>query len=269
MVEPLRAGERLLSPYDPAPAEVLRGASKEKVVLVCEHAGLAVPKRLGDLGLGAEDREKHIGWDIGAGAVARRMAEILDAPTVLQAYSRLVIDCNRPPDAPDAMVEISDGIAVPGNMSLGKRDRSARIKEVFDPFQAKVTALLTSAPRRAVFSIHSFTPWLGGNKRPWDVGFLFRADSRTSHELRRFLLEAEPSLLIGMNQPYQIDDASDWFVPHHGEAAGLAHSLIEIRNDLILDERGQARWADRLAGAITRLMKELPHGADKKHSTGS
>ncbi|MDE4063664.1 N-formylglutamate amidohydrolase [Phaeobacter gallaeciensis] len=247
----------LLGPQDPLPAEVINAASDHPLLLVCEHAGKMVPNALNDLGIAQEDRDSHVFWDIGAEAVTRIMADSLGAPAILQPYSRLVIDCNRPPDAPDAMPEANHGVQVPGNRGLNDAARAARIAEIFDPFQATVERHLKRQPRKIVLSIHSFTPLLTGEPRPWHVGFLFRQDVQTSEHLARFIADAQPELTIGMNQPYQIDDASDWFVPQHGETSGLPHSLIEIRNDLIGDATGQQAWANILTGAVNRYLKEL------------
>ncbi len=263
-----RRAAPLLQPGDPEAVVRLNADSDAPVVLVCEHAGQAIPIGLGDLGLGAVDRARHIGWDIGAGAVTRKLAAALGAPAVLLNYSRLVIDCNRPPEAEDSIPEISDGIGVPGNVALRDEDRAMRIAALFDPFQAAVSALLRSKPRLATLSVHSFTPRMGGTDRPWDVGLLHRHDTTTAERLRRYLLEADPALCIGMNQPYQIDDASDWFVPRHGEASGLAHCLIEIRNDHIRDTAGQSHWAALLTDAINRLTKELTDAAYPQPSAG-
>lgn len=246
----------LLGAGDPAPVENLNDASDAPVLLLCEHAGREVPERLGGLGVTRAQREAHIGWDIGAAEVTREIARRLGAPAVLQRYSRLVIDCNRPPDAPDAVPEVSDGVVIPGNHGLGAEARAARVAEIFAPFHAAAAALFARVPRRAAFAIHSFTPVMGGVRRPWELGFLFRHDRETSARLRELVLRRRPGTVIGMNEPYQIDDASDWFVPRHGEARGLPHSLIEIRNDLIADAAGQAAWAELLAEVIGEFLKE-------------
>ncbi|GLO72657.1 N-formylglutamate amidohydrolase [Phaeobacter inhibens] len=247
----------LLGPQDPSPVEVINAASDHPLLLVCEHAGKRVPHALNGLGIAQEDRDSHVGWDIGAAAVTRILAKALGAPAILQSYSRLVIDCNRPPDAPDAMPEANHGVQVPGNRDLSAAARADRIAEIFGPFQATVERQLMQQSRKIVLSIHSFTPFLAGEPRPWHVGFLFRQDAQTSTHLARFIADAQPELTIGMNQPYQIDDTSDWFVPQHGETSGLPHSLIEIRNDLIGDAAGQQKWADILIAAINRYLREV------------
>ena len=246
----------LLSGKDPDPVELVNVHSDHPVVLVCEHAGQAVPTSLNGLGLSPGALDAHIGWDIGAREVTLRLAKALGTPAVLQRYSRLVIDCNRPPEAPDAVPAISDGVLVPENAGLDSKARQARVSEIFEPFNDATAALLDHPDRRAAFAIHSFTPSIGGRTRPWDIGFLYRHDDKTSPLLRDAIAVIRPDLLIGMNEPYQIEDASDWFVPQHGEARGFAHSLIEIRNDQIVDVAGQEVFADLLSAAITDFLRK-------------
>ncbi|WP_048647027.1 N-formylglutamate amidohydrolase [Nitratireductor soli] len=249
---------RLLTPLDPNPVTIINQESSFPVLLVCEHAGKAVPAALGKLGLADGTLDAHIGWDIGAAGVTRLMAERLDAPAVLQSYSRLVIDCNRPPNAPDAMPEVSDGVTVPGNRGLTAEARARRTREIFEPFDETVASMRAAPHCRALFSIHSFNPQLqDGVLRPWQISFLYRKDARTSERLRQLVLEYGPGLTIGMNEPYTIDDESDWFVPRHGEQSGLPHSLIEIRNDLIADAAGQAEWATLLSRVMHHFVTEL------------
>lgn len=256
-IEPEKRPKYLLTKSDPSPVNILNGNFDHPLLLVCEHAGQAIPKSLNGLGISNADLDSHIGWDIGAEAVTRGIAEALGAPAVLQRYSRLVIDCNRPPDAPDGIPETSHKIEIPGNRRLKPNARNARRQEIFEPFQHAVSNCFERHPRRIVLSIHSFNPKLDGTVRPWDVSFLFRKDSETSRYLSDCMHEMHPDLIIGMNEPYQIDNDSDWFVPHHGEAQGVAHSLIEIRNDLIRTPEDQAKWAQNLTAAITRFLRKV------------
>ena len=252
-----RGRARLLTDEDSAPAQCVNPNSTSPVALVCEHAGRAIPARLDGLGVSAADLERHIAWDLGAARAAHALAERLDAPLVAQRYSRLVIDCNRPPESPLATPGTSDGTDVPANRHMTAAERERRVEEIFRPWDAAVTTMLDGAPRRFAFAIHSFTPMLAdGVQRPWDIGFLFRRDHRTSAVLAKYLRSMEPVLEIGMNQPYRIDDESDWFVPHHAEPRAIGHSLIEIRNDHLADAAGCDRWADRLADAIRHLLAE-------------
>lgn len=248
--------EDLLGPDDPSPYEVVNGDSTYPVVLVCEHAGRLIPKSLGAMGLSDEARRAHIAWDIGAEAVSRLVAEALGARLVLQRYSRLVIDCNRPPDSDSSMPLVSDAIPVPGNHALSLDARQQRIDTIFEPFQRAVHAQIKQPACRAVLSIHSYTRTMAGMRRPWDIGLLFREDTRTSQALARHFESFVPGDRIGLNQPYQIDDESDWFVPRHGEANGLQHSLIEICNDLIDTSTGQRRWAENLSTVISQFVRK-------------
>lgn len=262
------ATRALLGLTDPAPVEWVNRDSPSPVLLLCEHAGQAIPEALADLGLPDGAIDLHIGWDIGAERLARALASLLGAPLILQRYSRLVIDCNRPPETEDAIPAISDGITVPGNQGLSEHARQARRRAVFDPLEAAITQGLDAHSRRAAFSIHSFTRQMravspqsqrdGNNpgtdrERPWHAGFLARRDIRTTSTLLAHIVGRAPELNLTLNEPYQVDDATDWFIPAHAEPRGLAHALVEVRNDQLTDGNGIDRWADLLAGAITSL----------------
>jgi len=227
--------------------------SQAPVVLVCEHAGCAVPAGMRGLGITDAQRKDHIGWDIGAAAVSRELAQRLGVTAVLQRYSRLVIDCNRPPQADDSIPTESAGVVIPANQQLTAVDRQQRVAHVFDPFDRALKELMTKSATHSAFSIHSFTPVFAGRRRPWDVGFLFRADRMTSENLAAQLKSSQPHLNIGMNQPYAIDDESDWFVPQYAEPLALNHSLIEIRNDHLRTAEGQQWWATQLSDIISKV----------------
>lgn len=247
----------LIGPDEPEPFEIVNEEASSPVVLVCEHAGRVIPKSLGSLGLDEPPLNDHIAWDIGADGLTRLLATRLGATAILQPYSRLVIDCNRPVIAPDSIPEISDGVPIPGNRNLTDTDQQARIDAIFRPFHQAVDRVLDSRRCKAAFAIHSFTPVMEGFLRPWDISFLYRHDTSTSRTLAASIGGLNPELTIGMNQPYQIEDRSDWFVPQHAERRRLPHSLIEVRNDHLRSDRASLLWADRLAGAITSVMETL------------
>ena len=245
----------LLSADDPAPVEWLNADSTAPVLLVCEHAGRAVPKELAGLGLPEGAIDDHIGWDIGALGVAQRVAERLGAPLIAQRYSRLVIDCNRPPASPGAIPEISDGRRIPGNIAISTEQRMARVRDIFAPFAAAVVEGFATAPRRLAISIHSFTPAMRGkDERPWHAGFLARQELDTSRRFIEHIEQTAPHHVLALNQPYQIDDATDWFIPTQCETRHIRHSLVEIRNDLIRCPDGQDLWAGYLTGAIRSIL---------------
>lgn len=245
----------LLTQNDPEPIELVNADSDAPVLLLCEHAGLAIPEALGDLGVSAEARASHRGWDIGAATVARHLADHLGAPLILQRYSRLVIDANRPPGGVESMPETVDGVAIPANKGLSAGEKEARIAAIFRPMDRAIGYAFEAAERRAAFSIHSYTPRLGGVDRPWHAGFLTRRSIPTAERLMASVARAAPEWLLAVNEPYRIDDETDWFIPVHAEARGLPHCLIEIRNDLIDAPAGAAQWACLLAEAISDVMR--------------
>lgn len=249
-------GTGLLGAGDPQTVEIRHPQSASPLFLLCEHAGQAVPHALGGLGLPAGAINEHIGWDIGAEALACAISDRLECPLILQRYSRLVIDCNRPPLSKGSIPERSDSVPIPGNAGLKEQDHDLRRQAIFDPMNDAITAMFAAHPRRAVFSIHSYTRHFQGAERPWDAGFLTRKDTAAAHHLMEEIARAGPKLNLTLNQPYQIDDASDWFIPRYAEARGMRHTLIEVRNDHLRDPAGIARWADLLAPAIRTLMEK-------------
>jgi predicted N-formylglutamate amidohydrolase len=224
-------------------------------VIVVDHAGKRIPRRLGALGLLEADRARHIAWDIGAWAVALTLAERLDATLIGQAYSRLVIDCNRDPSVESAMATLSETTPIPGNMDLSAAEVAARRTEVFDVYHARLRALLderqAQGRRTVLIALHSMTDVYKGVYRPMQCAVLYNKDARFS----RCVLKAfrrEPSLVVGENEPYSVSDDTDYTVPHHAERRGLPHAEIEMRQDLIVGAAGQAQWAERLARVLTQ-----------------
>ncbi|UCI31714.1 N-formylglutamate amidohydrolase [Mesorhizobium sp. B4-1-4] len=245
----------VLSPTDPTPVETVNADGRSSIVLVCEHAGTAVPKRLDGLGLPAAEMHRHIAYDIGAEGVARHLARILDAPLFLQRYSRLVIDCNRPFDAPDCIAEVSDQTVVPANLQLAERERRQRYLEIHQPFHHELAEFLdrrgdARAPTTLV-AVHSFTPRLmNGPERPWKIGVLSNRDRSFAERFLSCFQARNPTVTSAHNQPYMVDDKSDYTIPVHGEARGLPHLLLEIRNDLIGETDGQSAWASLIGEAL-------------------
>lgn len=249
----------LLDPDEPPPVATRHLDSRHPLVLLCEHAGRRLPRRLGDLGLAPADLESHIAWDIGARGVAEALADRFGAALIRQRYSRLAIDCNRTLDSPTLIVTTSGGIDVPGNRSLDDTARAARIAEIWRPYQDAVTALLAArAARRQptlLVAVHSFTPVFMGVARPWHVGFL-SGPTRWVSEALLAEVARDPVVVAALDQPYRIEP-DDYSVPMHGDAAGLPSSFIEIRNDLVADASGQQAWARRLGDALEAALARL------------
>ncbi len=250
----------LLQEGDPSPVQTLNENGSAPFLLVCDHAGRAVPSRLGDLGVAAPEMDRHIAWDIGAEAVTTHLAPMLDAVAILQRYSRLVIDCNRPPGHPTAIPLVSDGTDIPANAGLSEEAAAARVREIFQPYHAAIRAELDR--RRtpcAVIAVHSFTPVFGGVTRPWEAGVLHDSDPAFSLLVGAALREA--GYVVGDNEPYRMGDGSDYTVPTHAEARGLPYLELEIRQDLIGHDAGQHRWAALLADIIPRAWDRLAAAA--------
>lgn len=252
---------RLLQPGDPEPVEIINPQGGGRIVLTCEHAGRLVPRRLGDLGVPPADWERHIAWDIGAGELARRLSDRLNAPLVMQRYSRLVIDCNRPLDAADCIPEMSDGTVIPGNRHLSLEVRAQRYAEIHMKLHQAIDRLLDQVQPDALISVHSFTPVYGTAARPMQAALLFNRDPRLAHLMHRDLTARRPDLEIALNAPYTVDDISDFTIPRHGEMRGLPHVLLEIRNDQLADATGLDGWAGLLADAIVGSLQRLAEAA--------
>ncbi|HEX3574197.1 MAG TPA: N-formylglutamate amidohydrolase [Rhodopila sp.] len=242
----------LLTAEDPSPVRVLRETATSDLFLTADHAGRVIPKALGDLGVPEAERERHIAWDIGIAGVTERLSVLLDATAVLQAYSRLVIDCNRDPSWPSAMPEVSEYTPIPGNVALTQAAKAARVAEIFTPYHDRIRTLLDArgGRRTVLIAMHSFTPSFKGENRAMQVGMLYNKDARLAGILLD-LLRREGDLTIGDNAPYAITEDSDYGIPTHGEKRGLPHIEIEIRQDLIATQSGQQAWAERFARLLT------------------
>jgi predicted N-formylglutamate amidohydrolase len=214
-----RTPSPLLATDEIEPVSVRNAGGASPLLLVADHAGVASPRALGRLGVSASEWQRHIAYDIGIAGLGERLADALDATLIRQNYSRLVIDCNRPIEAPTSIPEIIEA-------EIESRRRTGRLA--------------------ALLALHSFTPTFKGQARPWHVALLHNRDRRLADRLIA-LFKQEIGLLVGDNEPYFVSDATDYTIPVHGERHGLPHALIEIRQDLIADEAGQQQWAERLA----------------------
>jgi predicted N-formylglutamate amidohydrolase len=234
------------------------------LLIVCDHASNALPAEYGTLGLPQQQLERHIGYDIGAANVTRALAEQMNAPAVLSGFSRLLIDANRGDDDPTLIMRLSDGAAVPGNADYDEAERTRRIAHYYEPYHRAIdgaidTAIDAGRPP-AIFSIHTFTENWRGTPRPWHATILWDKDPRLPVPLLQ-ALQSEAGLVIGENVPYTGELKGDCLY-RHATQRGLAHALIEIRQDLVRGEDGQREWAQRLARIMTPLL-QAPGAAAK------
>jgi predicted N-formylglutamate amidohydrolase len=232
---------------------ILRPRGPGRYVIFCDHASNRIPAELRDLGLPAPELTRHIAWDIGAAGVTEALSEILDAPAILCQTSRLVIDCNRNLDASDLIPEVSDGTVIPGNLHLTATARAARIERWFRPYHDAVEAILlereASGVRSVVISVHSMTASLAGVPRPWQVALSSYLD-RSLAEPVLAALRRPGDIVVGDNQPYDLDPATDYSIPFHALRRGLPHLQVEFRQDEVADADAQRRWALRFAQAL-------------------
>ena len=247
----------LLEPDEPDPVVIERDQSSSAIFITCDHADHLLPRRLGDLGISEQERQRHIGWDIGALEVATQIADHLRATLVAQRYSRLVIDCNRQLGSLASIPESSEDTEIPGNEELDDAERSARADAIHRPYHDRISGLLEHRARRGqptmLVAMHSFTPVWRGEKRPWHIALSSDRDRRV-HEDLLARLGRDGNLHVGDDQPYKVEPV-DYTIPVHGAERGLPHVQIEVRQDLITDGNGQAEWAERL-GALLRQVAQ-------------
>ncbi|GGE89503.1 N-formylglutamate amidohydrolase [Sphingomonas prati] len=255
------AWNTLLSAGDPDPVAIRNPSGTAPFLLIGDHAGNAIPQSLGDLGVSAAERARHIGWDIGIAALGAELSRHLDAVWIAQNYSRLVIDCNRAPDAcavPNAVVPVSDETPIPANHGLDDAARAARVDEIHAPYQDAIAAEIarrTAAGQPTVLvALHSFTPVMAGTKRPWHVGILHDGANDGFARAVLSLLDADPLLTVGDNEPYKMDRI-DHTIPRHAFAAGLPYVEFEVRQDLLGDAAGIDRWCGIVARVLTAAAR--------------
>jgi predicted N-formylglutamate amidohydrolase len=229
-------------------------------VIVCDHASNRIPEEYASFGFPEDALQTHIAWDPGALAVVRRLSSRFDAPLIWPDVSRLVIDCNRAPEASSLIVVESEGRPVPANRALSDEERKRRLDRIHKPYHAEIDACLTrrmsSGRPTALIAIHSFTPVYFGKARPWQIGIVFDEDRRMA-DLLISGLKADPALTVGINEPYSPADHVYYTVARHSRPRGLPAAMIEIRNDEIGDEAGQRSWATRLTAILSAATPSL------------
>ena len=239
------------------PEVVHREAASDglNVLIVCEHASNAIPPEFGDLGLDPMARQSHIAWDPGAVEVAREMRRLLGADLVAGSVSRLLYDCNRPPEAPSAMPAESEVYWIAGNANLTVKDRALRTEQIYQPFRAALELILDSREAGLLLTIHSFTPVYHGVRRTCEIGILHDADIR----LAEALLAAAPArfpYLLERNVPYSATDGVTHTLRRHAIPRGWPNVMIEIRNDLIETPAQQLAMAGHLVSLLKAATNE-------------
>ncbi|CAN7723749.1 N-formylglutamate amidohydrolase [Mesorhizobium caraganae] len=239
-----------------APFDLVEGDRKRGIVLIADHARRDLPEEYGSLGLPAAEFERHIAYDIGVETVTRELAAALDVPAVIANYSRLLIDPNRGEDDPTLIRQLYDGTVVPGNYPMAPEERERRLDGFYRPYHDAVGAMIASVAQASgkapfIFSVHSFTPAMQGIARPWHVGILWDLDDRVARPLIDMLAQ-DRNLVVGDNEPYDGALRGDTMFKH-AIVNGFPHALIEIRQDLIADQKGAIAWAERLAPIVDAI----------------
>lgn len=249
----------LLQPGDPAVFAVERAGGQSAFLITCDHASRRIPRRLGNLLLSEQELATHVAWDLGVADLGRRLSARLDAFLILHNYSRLVIDANRPPGAPDSIPTHSERTRIAANEGLSAGEARQRFEEVFQPYHRRIGQELDARRSRAspsaLVSLHSFTPIYLDAVRPWHVGVLYGRDPR----MGRLVVEGlrrDGDLVVGENEPYAVSDDTDYTILVHGEQRHIPHVELEIRQDLLIHESDLQSWAERLAAV---LEGTLPH----------
>lgn len=249
-----------LTATDPAPFTVINTTGTAPYLLVADHAGDGVPAALADLGLAPAAFRQHIAVDIGVRALITALSQRLDAVAVLANYSRLVIDLNRTLDSSTCVPSVSDGWTIPGNEALSESDREARTTQIFAPYhealRARLETLETQHTVAGIIAIHSFTPIMGGQRRPWHVGVLWNADERLTRQALHDLGQ-QPGLVVGDNEPYSARGPEGFTMPEHAERPGRPHLLFEVRQDLLQSGADIARWCELLSTTIENAWASL------------
>lgn len=263
----VRASASVLAETDGPPVELYNGDGVSRVVLVCEHAANLVPLGLENLGLTDAQLCSHVAWDPGALDLGLFLSASLNAPLVAARFSRLVYDCNRPPDAPSAMPEVTEVCPIPGNASISAEERKQRTQEIYEPFHAELSRVLALKKSRGItpvlVTIHSFTPVFNGARRYVEIGYLHGADRR----LARAMLGNSgfgPPMDVRLNQPYGPQDGVLHTIDRHSDSGCTPHVMIEVRNDLLQSAVGLREVHDLICNALTKSLHDLHLQKSKK-----
>lgn len=238
---------------------VSRADAKSQVVLICEHASHHIPSELNDLGLSTTARHSHVAWDPGALAVAEEMSQRLGATLVTSTVSRLVYDCNRPPEARDAIAAKSEAHDVPGNVGLTDRQKRDRVARYYMPFRDAIAAQISRRERPVIVTMHSFTPVFHGKKRDVEIGILHDEDSR----LADALLGIDQPFTVCRNAPYGPEDGVTHTLKEHALEAGHLNVMVEVRSDLIADSPSQGAMAEVMVSWLSQALDKMEAAACK------
>ncbi|UXN59303.1 N-formylglutamate amidohydrolase [Phyllobacterium zundukense] len=256
------------------PVRVSNPDGRSQFVILCDHASNYIPDGFGTLGLDPDDLQKHIAWDPGALGVSQVMSRELDAALVESCVSRLIIDCNRPLDAPDLVPSLSEATTIPGNVDLDESAKSQRVALSHKPYHAAIEKLAderatTGLPDPIYVAVHSYTPVYRGVTRAWHIGIIHDADDRVAAPLIAGL-QALSEFNVGINEPYSPADRVYYTLERHASAFGLPAVMIEIlkRSDHDSSRREGVGRAALRPSARHRTKPAFGNGGNIKEGNG-
>ena len=247
----------MMPPHNPDVVELINPEGARPVLLLCEHASSHIPAEYAGLGLAPEHRESHAVWDPGSRSLGLALSKALDAPFLAGKISRLVYDCNRPPEAPGAMPEKSELIDVPGNRDLTRKQRSDRTQSVYLPFCQAVDVMLERmGGGAALVTVHSFTPVYFGKPRSVEIGILHDSDRRLADAMLGRVGQLR-GRVVARNEPYGPEDEVTHSLRRHALPRRLANVMIEIRNDLLKTDEQIAAISAELVSLLAPALDAL------------
>lgn len=236
--------------------ETLNANGRGGIVLACEHASHHIPSYFNGLGLSEKARHSHAAWDPGAKNLALALSDAFDAPLVCSKVSRLVYDCNRPEGAPSAMPSRSEIFDVPGNIDIPDNEAQARLTQIYRPFEQMLSDVLLTKEQPVLVTAHSFTPVFNGKKREVEIGLLHSKDALLADAMLK-AIPADSGFVVRRNEPYGPTDGVAHTIETQGQNKGLLNIMIEVRNDLLCNQRDVMRAADVLRKMLAEAMKQL------------
>lgn len=237
---------------------LINGAGHAPILFICEHATNYMPDEFAGLGLDDVTASSHAAWDPGALDVACQIALKLNAPLISASVSRLLFDCNRSPEANDAIPQRSEIYDIPGNQNLSSDQRKRRVQKISQPFYQFINDFLNSSPKISVIvTLHSFTPTYNGVSRAVDIGLLHDKDETLANAILSTCSTVE-DLQIKLNEPYSSTDGVTHTLREHGTNRDLLNVMIEVKNDLIRD----ANEVEVIASHLSDWLVEALHACD-------
>ena len=229
--------------------------SDTKLLIIAEHAGNLIPSEFDNLGLNDDDRRRHISYDIGVFEICRILSETTKEHIIMSRYSRLLVDLNRGINSPDCIRHLSDGTIIPRNKSLEEKDKIFRLKQFYHPFHKRLFEIILTKKIEIIISIHSFTPklFVENVPRPWHCGILYDCSENLGKHCIDFLKQ-KYKLMVGDNEPYGVNNSSDYIISKFGDKQSIPAIIIEIRQDLISDFKGQKKWSNIVKNLITSCL---------------